>query len=116
LRGGGFRFRQEVGGLGPGPSPGPPNLPPKCLTPRIWSTIFSKGPIFSFEKCQIPVEKVRRSAISWGPATPLLNYIGKTPLTEEILEVQSGIDRIISLFGESESAELVEAPRGGGVG
>ena len=56
------------------------------------------------------------SAISWGPATPLLNYIGKTPLTEEILEVQSGIDRIISLFGESESAELVEDPGVEGLG
>jgi len=31
-------------------------------------------------------------------------------LTKGILEVQSGIDRIISLFGESESAELVEDP------
>jgi len=77
---------------------------------------FFKRAHFSFKKCQIPVKKVRRSAISWGPATPLLNYIGKTPLTEGILEVQSGIDRIISLFGESESAELVEDPRGGGVG
>jgi len=37
-------------------------------------------------------------------------------LTEGILEVQSGIDRIISLFGESESAELVEDPRCGGLG
>jgi len=35
FRGGGFRFRQEVGGLVPGPSPGPPNLPPNFSTPRI---------------------------------------------------------------------------------
>jgi len=35
-----------AGGRDPGASPGPPNLPPKLKTPRIWAAILSKEPIF----------------------------------------------------------------------
>ena len=58
--------------------PGPPNLPSKLQTHRIWSTIFSKGPIFHLKK-RISIQKVGRSEISGGAGPPLFQTGGAGP-------------------------------------